>query len=34
MMYPESDYSPDELAARGIIVTPFFGPEEPRRSKK
>lgn len=34
MMYPESDYSPDELAARGIIVTPFFGPEEPRRTKK
>lgn len=34
MMYPEADYSPDELAARGIIVTPYFGVKEPRRFKK
>jgi isopentenyldiphosphate isomerase len=34
MMYPESDYSMDELAERGIIVTPHDGVIKPRRTKK
>lgn len=34
MMYPDSEYSADELAKMGIIVTPYFGPEEPINSRK
>ena len=34
MMYPDSEYSADELAEMGIIVTPYFGPEEPINSRK
>lgn len=34
MMYPDTEYSADELAEMGIIVTPYFGPEEPRGSRK
>lgn len=34
MMYPEEELTADELAERGIIVTPYFGVEEPRTSKR
>lgn len=34
MMYPDSEYSADELAEMGIIVTPYFGPEEPITTRK
>lgn len=34
MMYPGEEYTADELAERGIIVTPYFGIEEPTTSRK
>lgn len=34
MMYPGEELTADELADRGIIVTPYFGVEEPRTSRK
>jgi hypothetical protein len=34
MMYPGEELTADELAERGIIVTPYFGVEEPRTSRK
>lgn len=34
MMYPGEELNADELAERGIIVTPYFGVEEPRTTRK
>ena len=34
MMYPGEELTADELAERGIIVTPYFGVEEPRTTRK
>ncbi len=34
MMYPGEELTADELADRGIIVTPYFGVEEPTQSKR
>lgn len=34
MMYPGEELTADELAERGIIVTPYFGVEEPISSKR
>jgi hypothetical protein len=33
-MFPEEDYTPDELADRNIIVTPYFGPEGPSTTRR
>lgn len=34
MMYPGEELTADELAERGIVVTPYFGVEEPTTSKR
>lgn len=34
MMYPGEELTPDELADRGIVVTPYFGVEEPTTSRR
>ena len=34
IMYPGEEYTPDELASRDIIVTPYFGPSGPSTTRK
>lgn len=34
MMYPGEELTPDELAERGIVVTPYFGVEEPTTRRR